>query len=278
MRLVSFSVANEARIGLVVESGVMDLTVRRGIASMTEAIDQIADLGRIGPGIADHAIDRLEFLPVVPDPRHIFCVGLNYRSHLEETGRDPPSRPMIFARFGSSQVGHQQPIVRPKVSEMLDFEGELAVIIGKACRYVPSKEAMSVVAGYAVYNDGSVRDWQRHSTQFTPGKNFPATGAFGPYLVTKDEIEDPANLSLVTRLNGVEMQRAVIGDLIFDIPTLIEYCSTFTPLSVGDVIVTGTTGGVGSARNPPVWMKPGDCVEVEIDRVGLLRNPVIAEE
>ncbi|MBI09758.1 MAG: 5-carboxymethyl-2-hydroxymuconate isomerase [Rhodospirillaceae bacterium] len=204
-------------------------------------------------------------------------VGLNYATHVAEGGRETPQYPMLFPRYANTQVGHGQAIIRPKASEKLDFEGELAFVVGKAGRHVSKKNAYQHVAGYACYNDGSVRDWQRHTGQFMPGKNFIGTGAFGPWLVTADEIPDPEVMSLVTRLNGEEMQRATIDDLIFGVPELMSYITTFTQLVPGDVIVTGTTGGVGAYREPPVWMKEGDMVEVEISGVGILRNPITNE-
>ncbi len=221
-----------------------------------------------------HAERSVTFLPVIPDPGKILCVGHNYRSHILEAGREMPTKPSVFTRFANTQVGHGQPMVRPRVSEQFDYEGELAVVIGKRCRYVERAQADAVIAGYTCYNDGSIRDWQRHSTQFTPGKNFPGTGGFGPWLVTPDEFRDFGERLIRTRLNGVEMQKAPLGDLVFDVPALIEYCSTFTQLEPGDVILTGTTGGVGAFRNPPVWMKAGDVVEVEIEGIGILRNPI----
>jgi len=223
------------------------------------------------------SFESLRFLPVIPNPDKIFCVGINYASHIAETGRPVPEHPVIFFRLPSSQVGSQEPMVKPVESEQFDFEGELAVIIGRGGRRIPRRDALEHVAGYTCYNDGSVRDWQRHSSQFGPGKNFPGTGAFGPWLVTRDEIEDPSKLSLTTRLNGEIMQQAPISDLVFDVPALVEYCSTFTKLEPGDVIVTGTTGGVGLFRDPQVWLKPGDKVEVEISQIGILTNPIIAE-
>ena len=185
---------------------------------------------------------------------------------------------MIFTRFADSQVAHLQPIIRPKASHKLDFEGELAVVIGKTARHVKAADALEYVAGYACYNDGSVRDWQKHTIQFVPGKNFPCTGGFGPWLVTCDEIGDPQDLELTTRLNGQVMQHTRTSDMIFDVRHLIEYCSTFTELAPGDVIVSGTTGGVGAFREPPVWMKPGDTVEVEISGIGILRNSIADEQ
>lgn len=220
----------------------------------------------------------IQWLPVIPNPDKILCVGLNYETHRRETGRAEVGHPTIFARFANSQTGHLAPLLRPRVSTEFDYEGELALVIGRSCRYVPREEAFAVIAGFACYNDGSVRDWQRHTHQFTPGKNFPQTGAFGPWLITPDEVGPLAELRLRTRVNGQTVQDAALGDMIFDIPTLIAYCSTFTQLEPGDVIVTGTPGGVGSRRTPPLWLKSGDVVEVEIDRIGLLRNPVVDEE
>lgn len=224
-----------------------------------------------------YPLAALEWLPVIPNPDKILCVGLNYENHRKETGRAVVEHPTMFTRFANSQTGHLKPILRPRVSKDLDFEGELAVIIGKPGRYIPRGEAYGHVAGYACYNDGSLRDWQWHTHQFTPGKNFPDTGAFGPWMVTRDEVGDLAHLRLQTRLNGVVVQEALFSDMIFDIPHQIEYCSAFTRLEPGDVIASGTPGGVGAKRTPPLWMKPGDTVEVEIDRVGLLSNPIADE-
>ncbi len=219
----------------------------------------------------------VKFLPPITDPEKIICVGLNYLSHILEGGRDKPTQPTIFTRWANTQVGHGAPMVCPKISDTFDFEGELAVVIGKTCRHLAAVDASSVIAGYSCYNDGSVREWQRHSSQFTPGKNFPGTGGFGPWIVTPDEMGDLDSASLVTRLNGQEVQRATLDDLVFDVPALVAYCSAFTILEPGDVIITGTTGGVGAYRKPPLWMKAGDSVEVEITGIGVLRNPIVAE-
>jgi 2-keto-4-pentenoate hydratase/2-oxohepta-3-ene-1,7-dioic acid hydratase in catechol pathway len=220
---------------------------------------------------------EVSFLPVIPNPDKILCVGLNYEDHRRETERAEVGHPTMFLRLNNSQVGHGQPILRPHVSSDLDYEGELALIIGKPGRYISRETAFAHIAGYACYNDGSVRDWQRHTHQFTPGKNFPATGGFGPWMVTADEIADVEALELTTRLNGEVMQHATLAQLIFTIPHIIEYCSAFTRLEPGDVIATGTPGGVGARRKPPVFMKPGDVVEVDIPGVGLLRNPIADE-
>lgn len=274
MRFVSFSVCGQERAGVVTGQGIVDATERLGIRSVIDLFSRRADAEKLTGCSPDYVSSDVTYLPAVPNPAHILCVGLNYQSHLIETGREPPKWPMIFTRFSTSQVGHQQPMLRPRVSEKFDFEGELAVIIGRPCRHVPVENAMSVIVGYSVYNDGSIRDWQKHTSQFAPGKNFPATGGFGPHIVTADEVADIRKSTLVTRLNGREMQRAVVDDLVFDIAQLVHYCSTFTPLSPGDVIVTGTTGGVGAARTPPLWLTPGDSVEVEISEVGTLVNPI----
>lgn len=282
MKLVSFSHQGTASYGVVVGGGVIDVApiAAEAGATLREALER-GSVGAIKewasaqkPGVA---LEDITFLPAIPDPRKIFCVGINYRTHVEEAGREIPARPMIFTRFADSQAAHLQPIIRPRVSEKLDFEGELAVVIGKTARHVKAADALKHVAGYSCYNDGSVRDWQKHTIQFTPGKNFPSTGGFGPWLVTTDEIPDPSRLTLTTRLNGAVVQHATTDDLIFDTGTLIEYLSTFTTLYPGDVIITGTTGGVGAFRQPPLWMKPGDVVEVEISSIGTLRNTVVDE-
>jgi 2-keto-4-pentenoate hydratase/2-oxohepta-3-ene-1,7-dioic acid hydratase in catechol pathway len=223
-------------------------------------------------------LSTLQLLPVIPNPARIICIGINYVAHRQETGRPEVAHPTIFLRFPSSQTGHNTALVRPKVTENLDYEGELAVIIGKPGRYIAEHDAMHHIAGYACYNDASVRDWQRHTSQFIPGKNFPATGGFGPWMVTPDEVPDLPTRRLQTRLNGDIVQEAPLRDMIFNIAQLIAYCSSFTPLEPGDVIVTGTPGGVGERRTPPLWLQPGDVVEVEIDGIGILRNSVEQED
>ena len=281
MRITSYSIDGIKSFGVVTDDGVIDAKpLAGGPQSLKDAIaagsmDMIAEA--TVKRSADHSIDEVEFLPVIPDPDKIIAVGLNYRSHVLEGGRDIPEWPMIFTRFANSQVGHGQPMIKPNVSEMFDFEGEMAVIIGKSCRHVSEADALSVVAGYACYNDGSIRDYQRHTSQFVPGKSFYKSGAFGPWMVTTDEIPDPGALTLMTRLNGKEMQHATTDDLLFSIPQLIHYLSTVTELVPGDVIVSGTTGGVGCYRDPPVFMKDGDIIEIELDKIGVLRNPVVNE-
>ncbi|MBZ9647898.1 fumarylacetoacetate hydrolase family protein [Sphingobium sp. 3R8] len=227
---------------------------------------------------APFAAADVVLLPVIPDPPKILCVGLNYAEHVKETGREQKAHPAIFVRYADSLVADGQPLVKPRVTERFDYEGELAVVIGKPCHKVAAADAWAYVAGYACFNDGSARDWQRHNIQFTPGKTFPGTGGFGPALVTADAIEDLGALRVQTRLNGELVQDQPIADMIWDIPTVIAYISAFTPLAPGDVIATGTPGGVGDKRTPPLYMKAGDKVEVAIGAIGTLTNRIIDEQ
>ena len=282
MRLVSFKKSAKSSYGCLVEDDIIDLggqfAGRYGDLKSVlqgDALSEIADW--VSGRSADLAEGDVELLPVIPNPEKIVCIGLNYEMHRKETQRDPTAQPVLFLRIAKSQIGHNQAILLPRESDQLDFEGELAVVIGKSGRRISRADAFDHIAGYACYNDATIRDWQFHTHQYTPGKNFLATGAFGPALVTGDEIEDVTALSLVTRLNGEEVQSAIIDQMIFDIADQIEYISKFTPLEAGDVLVTGTPGGVGMKRTPPLWMKEGDSVEVEISGVGLLRNPIAAE-
>ena len=222
-------------------------------------------------------MNEIQLLPPISDPGKIVCIGLNYATHLSEMGNKRPDYPTVFTRFTNTLAGHGAPLVKPSNSDRFDYEGELAVIIGRAARHVRREQAMEHVAGFSVFNDASVRDWQRHTSQFTPGKNFPSSGGFGPALVTSDEIGDLASIPVQTRLNGDLMQDQRISDMLWPVAELIEYLSSFTELAPGDVIVTGTPGGVGDARTPPVYMKAGDVVEVSIGEIGTLRNAVIAE-
>lgn len=234
------------------------------------------DLGAL-PATASFNRAQVALLPVVPNPSKILCVGLNYATHVAETGREQKEYPAIFTRWADSLIADGDPLVCPPETTRFDYEGELAVVIGKPGRRIPRARALDHVAGYSVFNDGSVRNWQRHNIQFTPGKNFPGTGAFGPALVTPDELPDLADQRVQTRLNGELVQDQPISDMIWDVAFIIEYCSTFTPLNPGDVIVTGTPGGVGDKRNPPLYMKAGDVCEITIGKVGELTNPVIDE-
>jgi len=281
MKFASFRVSGRTSWGIITGETIADLGAALGsrLPDLKSAIAEDALSGLDGhiAGAERYPLSAIEFLPVIPNPDKIICIGLNYETHRKETGRSEVEHPTIFARYANSQIGHGANLIRPRVSTDLDFEGELAVIIGKPGRYISRADAFDHVAGYACYNDGSVRDFQRHTHQFTPGKNFPGTGAFGPWLVTPDELGDLGSLRLQTRVNGQVVQDAKIEQMIFDIPQQIEYSSVFTRLEPGDVIASGTPGGVGAKRQPPLWLKPGDIVEVEIDKVGLLRNAVADE-
>jgi 2-keto-4-pentenoate hydratase/2-oxohepta-3-ene-1,7-dioic acid hydratase in catechol pathway len=279
MRLVSFVHKGRPSCGVVQGDHILldQASAWSDLRAVLEA-DAVADFGRACTASGQRiALADATLLPVIPNPGKILCIGLNYEEHRRETGRSVVENPTIFTRFPDSQAAHGQPLLRPRVSTEFDYEGELAVVIGKAGRYITRDRAFDHVAGYSLYNDGSVRDWQRHTHQFTPGKNFPQTGAFGPWLVTPDEIPDLDALQLTTRVNGTVVQESGLDHMIFDVPRLIEYCSAFTPLRPGDVIPTGTPGGVGAKRQPPLWLKPGDVVEVEITGIGVLRNGIADE-
>jgi 2-keto-4-pentenoate hydratase/2-oxohepta-3-ene-1,7-dioic acid hydratase in catechol pathway len=282
MKFASFTANATPSWGLVEGDEIVDLgaALRDRFPDLKSAIaaDALQEAAAAASRAKRLPLSAIAFLPVIPNPDKILCIGLNYETHRKETGRSEVENPTVFGRFANSQTGHLTDIIRPRVSTDLDFEGELAIVIGKPGRYIPRSAAWQHIAGYACYNEGSVRDFQRHTHQFTPGKNFPSTGAFGPWLVTADEIDDLGPLRLQTRLNGEVVQDAMISQMIFDIPRQIEYCSSFTRLEPGDVIATGTPGGVGARRTPPLWMKPGDVVEVEIDRIGLLRNGIADED
>ncbi|GFM29320.1 fumarylacetoacetate hydrolase family protein [Novosphingobium sp. PY1] len=253
---------------------VLDLGAPGTAAWIKDWID--GDLAELGvSGEFDYTAVKL--LPVIPNPGKILCVGLNYATHVAETGREQKEHPAIFTRWADTLVAANAPLVRPPESERFDYEGELAVIIGKGGRRIAREDALSHVAGYSIFNDASVRDWQRHNIQFTPGKNWPATGAFGPAMVPAAQIEDLGAQRVQTRLNGELVQDQPISDMIWDIATVIEYCSTFTELQPGDVIASGTPGGVGDKRKPPLYMKGGDTVEVSIGVIGTLTNPVVDE-
>ncbi|MFO7286370.1 MAG: fumarylacetoacetate hydrolase family protein [Gammaproteobacteria bacterium] len=282
MRLISFTTGVRTSFGIVVGDGIIDAGAR--LAGEFEGLRDVLAAGALNllrgmEGLpADLALSDVRFLPPIPDrATKILCVGVNYLPHIKEMGREPPEHPVVFVRFADSLVGHLEPMIRPRESVQYDYEGELAVVIGRAARRVPPERALEHVAGYACFNDGTLRDYQRRGPQWTPGKNFPRSGAFGPWLVTTDEIADPAALTLTTRLNGETVQHERVAELYFDVPQLIAYCSTFTVLEPGDVIATGTPGGVGAGREPPLWIGPGDRVEVEIDGIGKLENPIVDE-
>ena len=246
--------------------------------TLPELIRRGADLLCTGKSLGQSpAIDlnAVRLLPPVPVPPKILCVGLNYDDHLQESGLKRPVYPEIFARFATSLIAHQQPIRRPRESTALDYEAELAVVIGKPGRRIPRDQALDHVAGYSLFNDATIRDFQLRTPQWTMGKNFDATGSFGPWLVTPDAMPPGAHgLRIQGRLNGQVMQDARTDQLIFSVPALIELISVAMSLEPGDVIITGTPGGVGAARKPPIYMRPGDVFEVEIDGMGVLSNVV----
>lgn len=279
MRLASYSIGGKLSFGIVRDDGIVDIpSVSGGGAASLRAwlaAGGVPSLADFAANRSNFALGDVRFAPPIPDPEHVFCIGLNYKAHAAEAGLVPPADPSVFARVNTSLVGHEQAMEKTRLSEQFDYEGELAVIIGRAGRHISRSSALDHVAGYSCFNDGSVRDYQRHSV--TAGKNFPRTGGFGPWMVTAEEIEDPGTLELTTRLNGQVVQHSSTRDLIQDIPTLIAYLSSITTLLPGDVIATGTPEGVGLGRKPPLWMKAGDVVEVEIEHVGCLRNLIEAE-
>lgn len=284
MRWLSFLRDGNETFGYVVvdsdgSEGVVDAGARSEFVSLREAIaaDALTHLTGSCGDQADVSLPDIDYLPTITDPAKIMCVGLNYKAHQEETGRGGEGYPTIFVRFADAQMGHNAPMIRPLESTSLDFEGEIALIIGRAGRRIKPADAMSHVAGFSIYNDGSVRDYQRQTSQFTPGKNFANTGGFGPWMMTLDEIGDLDAMEITTRLNGEVMQNATSDLLVHGFAEILEYCSTFVELKPGDVIVTGTPGGVGAARTPPVFMDAGDLIEVEVKPIGTLSNPVIAE-
>jgi 2-keto-4-pentenoate hydratase/2-oxohepta-3-ene-1,7-dioic acid hydratase in catechol pathway len=287
MKLLSFLRDGKESWGAVTGDSVIDLGKAMG-GRYPQLQDFIASpeflqRDKIVAGLpADVALSQIQFLPVIPRPEKIICLVRNYLDHHQEVvaagmQRELANFPPIFLRVWRSQIGHDQPIIRPKVSIELDWEAELAVIIGKTGRHISEATAMDYVAGYSCYNDVSVREWQFHAKQIAAGKNFVGTGPFGPWMVTTDEVPDPTNLKLELRVNGKTEQSSNTKYLIFKIPTIISYCSAIFDLSPGDVLVTGTPGGVGWSRKPPKFLKAGDAVDVEIERIGILRNPVIDE-
>ena len=282
MKLISYAINGDSSIGALIDGGVADLprrmkqkfpTMRALLENDAVALARAALQG----ASADFRIDDIRFEPVVTNPSKILCIGLNYEDHRLETARPPSTYPTVFTRFADTQVGHSEAIIKPRHSAKVDYEAELAVIIGKPGRDIPEERASAHIAGYSCYNDVSIRDFQGHSTQFTPGKNFPGTGAFGPALVTPDEMGDIGAQRIQARLNGKIMQDAQLSNMIFSIERLIAYISRWTPLAAGDVIITGTPGGVGFSRVPPVYLADGDEIIVEVEGIGMLRNRVAAE-
>jgi 2-keto-4-pentenoate hydratase/2-oxohepta-3-ene-1,7-dioic acid hydratase in catechol pathway len=282
MKLMSYRHADRDTFGAVVDDSVVDLSDVSGCGTLAEFLgsaefEKRNDLAqRAGASVP---LSEVTFLPVIPEPEKIVCSVRNYMDHHQEAlaaglQRELSDFPPIFLRVWRSQVAHDGAIIRPRASETLDWEGELAVVIGKGGRDISEEAAWEHVAGYSCYNDASVREFQFHAKQIAAGKNFEATGGFGPWLVTHDEIKPGEKLKLETRLNGETVQSGDTSQMIFSVPALISYASTIFTLAPGDVIATGTPSGVGFSRKPPRYMKPGDVVEVEIEKVGLLRNTV----
>ncbi len=281
MKLLTFSHDGQAKIGIRVEDRVIPLdsllpdvpTTLRGLleaGEMDAVRDALAGSSEGGIALAD-----IRYLPLIPEPGKIICIGRNYAAHAAEGGAETPTFPEIFYRGKSTLIGHDAPIIRPQASSHLDFEGEIALVVGEHCRHATEDDALDCIAGYTLFNDATLRDYQRFSTQWTIGKNFDGTGAFGPELVTADELP-PAleGLSLTTTLNGEQMQYGETNNLVFPIRELIVILSRCMTLEPGDVVVTGTPSGVGYARKPPLWMKAGDVVEIEVPGIGTLRNVV----
>jgi 2-keto-4-pentenoate hydratase/2-oxohepta-3-ene-1,7-dioic acid hydratase in catechol pathway len=281
MRLLSFAADGKEYFGATVGDGVVTLNDKIGQPSLRaalaagamDAMDAMRQAAKNSK--PDRTLGEIKFLPVIPNPNKILCAGINYSSHAAEVSRELPKQPSMFVRFTDTLVGHDGEMIRPSVSDNFDFEGELAVIIGKGGRHIKAEHALEHAAGYTCFVDGSVRDFQKFSV--TSGKNFAGTGPLGPWLVTTDEIPDPSRLTLTTRLNDTQVQHSATDLLIYSIPQIIAFCSDFTQLSPGDVIATGTPEGVGHSRKPPLWMKPGDTLEVEITGIGILRAHIVAE-
>ncbi|MGB7884945.1 MAG: fumarylacetoacetate hydrolase family protein [Xanthobacteraceae bacterium] len=278
MKLLSFAAGGNEFFGVVSGDSVVTLNDKIGQPDLRAALaaGAVAAMREAAKNAnPDRKLSEIRFLPVITNPQKILCAGINYRSHAAETGRELPIQPSMFIRFTDTLVGHDGELIRPTVSDNFDFEGELAVVIGKAAGHIKAEQALDHVAGYTCFVDGSVRDYQKFSV--TSGKNFPGTGPLGPWLVTTDDIPDPSKLELTTRLNGMQVQHSPTDLLIYSIPQIIAFCSDFTQLSPGDVIATGTPEGVGHSRKPPLWMKPSDVLEVEISSVGTLRARIADE-
>lgn len=276
MRFVSYEYNEGVKFGAVIDNGIIDLSDAGPSLKAVLATGPLDNLIKVAEKRAPTVdLDHVILHQVIPDAGRILCVGKNYKDHAKEMGGEVAANPNLFMRTAQSVVGHQQSVIMPKVSEQYDFEGELAVVIGRGGRHIAEDKALDYVAGYTCFLDGSVRDFQKHS--FTAGKNFDSSGACGPWLVPAREIPDPQSLQLTTRVNGAVMQHASTGDMIFTVPFLIAYISAFTHLEPGDVLATGTPAGVGAGRTPPAWLKPGDHIDIEIENVGTLSNTVKAE-
>jgi 2-keto-4-pentenoate hydratase/2-oxohepta-3-ene-1,7-dioic acid hydratase in catechol pathway len=283
MRLATFAVNGRVSYGAVTDAGIVDLgrrlTKYPALVDLIRA-DALGEAQRAATAKPDHALSDVEFRPPLPGGEKIICVGINYADRNAEYGdnRQQSKYPNLFVRFPGSFVGHGQPLVRPKVSERLDYEGEIVLVIGRAGRNVARERALAMIAGLTLANEGTIRDWVRHGTlNVTQGKNFDASGSVGPWVVTADEVDPAKPLHLTTRVNGELRQDDTTERLIWDFPELIRYITMFTTLKPGDLILTGTPTGSGSHADPPVWLKPGDVLEIAVPEIGTLRNPVVDE-
>ena len=282
MKLVSFGIGGRSSWGLLEGSDIRDLGALP--ISRNRSLGSVLREGDLDAVIADARAAAVvptaetRLLPPVTDAQKIICVGLNYADHIQEMNRPLPDKPVIFTRFNDSLVGDGTPLVAPRNSAKFDFEGEFAAVIGTTARHVDPADALSHVLGYSILNDGSLRDYQRHTHQFTPGKNFPRSGSFGPAIVTADEFGEVGERQITTRVNDVVTQSSTLDQLVFSVEQLIAYCSEWTTLNPGDVIATGTPGGVGDGRDPALYLFSGDVVQVEIDGLGTLTNPVVEED
>jgi 2-keto-4-pentenoate hydratase/2-oxohepta-3-ene-1,7-dioic acid hydratase in catechol pathway len=282
MRIVSFRAGDRAAFGVKTDAGVVDVSAGAGLfdfllLSPAAMAQRVARAER--DGAKPRPIASLDLLPAVPRPGKFICLGLNYIDHAKEGGHNVPPYPTLFMRGPTSLAAAGAPIVKPSFSDTLDYEAELAVVIGKPARRVREADALQHVAAYALFNDATVREYQRITTQWTPGKNFDGTGAFGPELVTPDELPPGASgLRIQSRLNGKVMQDGNTSDMMFSVAHTIALLSQIMTLETGDVLAMGTPAGVGHARKPPVWMQPGDVCEIEVDKIGVLTSPIVAEE
>lgn len=277
MRLASFTVGGNRSWGPVTDGGSVFNAVSSR-ATLQQALEAGDFDDAVNGTLVPHTRQAIGLLPPIPAPRKILCIGLNYADHVAELRRQTPAHPVVFTRFPDTLVGDGDRIVRPRDSVELDYEGELCIVIGRRARHVRATHALDHVFGYTIMNDGSVRDFQHHTHQYTPGKNFPRSGAAGPVIVTADEFGPVEDQQIRTRVNGDVRQSSSLGQLVFDVPHLISYCSSWTTLNPGDLIATGTPGGVASGRTPPQWLTAGDVIEVAIDGIGTLTNTVVAEK
>lgn len=279
MKFLSYRSRGVDSWGVMVGDAVVDLgsTQLPTLLAALQESDPQEVAGRESAAASRVPLADIELLPPIVAPGKVICVGLNYATHVDEMDRELPEYPVLFSRFNDTLVASSHALVKPVASEQLDFEGELAVVIGKGGRHIPATAAMEHVFGFSVFNDASVRDYQWHTHQWMPGKNFPGTGGFGPWIVPRADIPDLDALTLTTRVNGKAVQHTTIGAMLTRVPELLAYISQFTELSPGDVIATGTPSGVGARHVPPLWLKPGDVVEVEVSRIGVLVNEVVAE-